>query len=232
MSIKSLAYDLTHPLLAIIRSNRWLIRQLFHVRIPADIRVSIDPTTIALANAVRRTMTDDDQHIFEMGIGQAALISLSLAKRQNVKVEGADCSTSRVESSQAVARVNQLEATFIVSDLFSNVPQQTRYDLIFFNVPYVPTAQGHSLKLTERLKVDGDQMWDGGPDGTAVLARFLREAKIHLTHRGRVIFGVQNVFVADALVAQVIACSNYRLIRRERSRWIPACCYVVQPPLP
>lgn len=229
MDLKSMVYEVTHPILAMVRSNHWLIKQLFGVKVPAEVDVSFDPTTVALRQAVCDTLTPDDTAVFEMGIGQAALVGLSVAKQCHVELHGADCSTARVESSQRVAEANDVSTRFVVSDLFSSVDAESRYDVIFFNVPYVPSQQGQDLQLTKRLGVDGDQVWDGGPDGTQVLREFLNQAPAFLSPHGRVVFGVQNLFVPDDVVLQVIEDCKYQLVQRSTRRWVPSCCYVVCP---
>lgn len=224
-------YNAAHPLLALVRSNHLLIRQLFGVSVPRRIRVSFDPTTIALRRAVCDAITPEDQRIFEMGIGQAALVGLAVAKQYGINIDGADCSADRVQSSILVADANAIKARFLVSDLFASVPSENRYDIIFFNVPYVPSERGRSLQLTKRLGVDGDQVWDGGSDGTQVLREFLSQAKSFLSERGRVVFGVQHIFVPDELVTQVIEDCGYTLVSRNQKRFVPSCCYIVRPSL-
>ena len=229
MPLKNLAYHVGHPLLGLLRSNHFLIRRLFGVRIPREIAVQFDPTTVALARELPLEVTDDDSAVLEMGIGSAGLISLSLSKRCKLRIDGVDCSPSRVASSQAVAEYNGAHVRFWQSDLFTAVAADARYDLIFFNPPYVPTKLGRELKLTSRLHVDGDQMWDGGEDGTGVLRNFLHQATNFLSPRGRIVFGVQNLVVSDELVTQVVAECGCRLIGRHRGRLVPACVYVVAP---
>lgn len=229
MDVKSMVYEVTHPVLAKVRSNRWLIKRLFGLTVPREIDISFDPTTVALRQAVCDSITSKDSAVFEMGIGQAALVGLSVAKERGVELHGADCSPSRVETSQRVAEANGVETQFLVSDLFASVAPQQRFDVIFFNVPYVPSQQGQTLQLTKRLGVDGDQVWDGGPDGTQVLRAFLAEAIDFLAPEGRVVFGVQNIFVPEEVVQQVIQDCGYRLQQRSTKRMVPSCCYVVRP---
>lgn len=229
MDFRSVIYECTHPLLSLVRSNRFLIRRLFGVKVPRGIAISFDPTTIALRRAVLKESRDTDRRIFEMGIGQAALVSLSVAASKPLQVSGADCSQARVESSLRVAKCNGIEADFVTSDLFAAVQDKHAFDLIFFNVPYVPSDLGKKMQLTRRLGVDGDQVWDGGSDGTEVLSRFLHEAKDFLTDEGRVVFGVQHVFVPDQRICEVLEETGYRLIQRVEKAFVPACCYIVKP---
>jgi release factor glutamine methyltransferase len=222
-------YDRCHLLLKALRSNHTVIRLLFGVRIPRGMRVQFDPTTILLSRVLRRIVTDRDHTSLEIGIGQGALVSLSLARtRPMIRIIGIDCSAARVLQSRQVAEANSVAVDFFDSDLFAGVPPASRYDLIVFNPPYVPTETGRRLKLTERLAVDGDFVWDGGADGTAVLARFLQAAKGYLSDRGRVVFGVQPLFVSEDQVLNLIGSSGLLLQERSSSYLIPSVCYVLK----
>jgi release factor glutamine methyltransferase len=232
MRLTLLAYRCVHPLLKMLRTNRAIIRRLFGVRIPRDTKVQFDPTTVLLSKTLGELLTEDDGRVLELGIGQGALVGLSLKRAARhrgwtLALDGIDCSAARVESSRKVAEYNHIDASFWVSDSFAEVPPLRQYDLIFFNSPYVPTRVGKALKLTQRLEVDGDQVWDGGADGTAILRRFLRESGARLSPRGRVVFGVQRIFVPDDLVAEVVAASQLRIEQRLTRRSIPSVVYVV-----
>ncbi len=173
MVVRKLVYNLVHPLSNALARNHWLIHRLFGIRIPKQTIVHFDPTTMLLRHALLHTVEPDDRQALEIGIGQGALLSLSLIKSTAVQVDGVDCSPARVASSQAVAAHNQLRAQFFVSDLFTGIPPGQRYDLIFFNPPYVPTTDGEQLQLTRRMRADSDRVWNGGEDGARVLRAFL-----------------------------------------------------------
>lgn len=229
MPLKNIAYDLVHPLLRYLRNHRIVIRKIFGVRIPTGTSVQFDPTTILLSRTVREICTPEDSRVLEVGVGQGALVLLSLAKDRNLQSDGIDCSSTRVASSLRVAEHNQIAINCWVSDLFSQVPWPTQYDLIFFNPPYVPTEVGEGLRLTERLQVDGDQVWDGGKDGTTVLRSFLMQAAKYTSDRGRVVFGVQEIFVPDQVVSDAISDCGYKMLSRITKPLIPSVVYVVSP---
>ncbi|HBJ36116.1 MAG TPA: methyltransferase [Planctomycetaceae bacterium] len=229
MLLKNIVYNFTHPLLRYIRNHRLIIRKIFGVRIPTGTSVQFDPTTVLLSRAVREICTPEDSRVLEVGVGQGALVLLSLAKDRNLQCDGIDCSSTRVASSLRVAEHNQITINCWVSDLFSQVPWPTQYDLIFFNPPYVPTEVGEGLRLTERLQIDGDQVWDGGKDGTKVLREFLKQATKYTSDRSRIVFGVQEIFVPDHVVINVITDCGYDLVSRITKPFIPSMVYVVSP---
>jgi release factor glutamine methyltransferase len=229
MMFLSRVYDLVHPVLRAARGNHVIIRCLFGLRIPAGLTVQFDPTTLGLKRLLCEITTLEDRSSLEIGIGQGALVSLALARRSSLLITGVDCCKNRVDQSQIVAKANGIEADFFVSDLFDAIPSDRRFDLIFFNPPYVPTAVGKRLQLGERFSKDGDQTWDGGPDGTKVLSLFLDQAKNFLTERGRIVFGVQAVFVPDKLVLSAIHDCGLSVQRKVAWKFLPSVCYVVKP---
>jgi release factor glutamine methyltransferase len=227
MSVRRLLYQVAHPMLNRAARNRFLIRQLFQVDVPRNVTVHFDPTTLLLRIALRRMVVPRDASALEIGIGQGALLALGLRRSTYLEVAGVDCSSARVVSSQSVARHNAIAVDFFVSDLFSAVPADRRYDLIFFNPPYVPTDVGKELQLTRRMHADSDCVWDGGPDGTAVLDEFLSQAPSHLSPGGRVLFGVQPIFVPDDRVLALAEQSRLALLDRVTRWYIPSIVYVL-----
>ncbi len=231
MLIKKLAYKVTQPMLRALRNNRAIIRRLFGVQVPKGTAVQFDPTTVTLAHAVKLVGKEEDKHALEIGIGQGALISLAVKQKfPQLNLHGIDCSQSRVESSQHVAAHNNVEVNFFESDLFASVPAEPKFDLIFFNPPYVPTAVGEGLQLTEKLQVDGDQVWNGGEDGCDVLRQFLAGAVDYLAAGGRLVFGVQSMFVPDATVEDVVGQTRFEISQKVRRRFSPAMAYVLTLP--
>ena len=147
MWLRRLAYDLTHPLLGSVSRSRAVVQRLFGVKIPPALTVQFDPTTLLLKHALLAVAGPDDRPALEVGIGQGALLAIGLALTRNIRVDGVDLSPERVRSSRTVAEFNGVSADFFTSDLFASVPRERRYDLIFFNPPYVPTAVGKQLVL-------------------------------------------------------------------------------------
>jgi release factor glutamine methyltransferase len=227
MSVRRLLYDVVHPLLNSAAQSRFLIRRLFRVRIPPDVTVHFDPTTVLLRIALQQVVVPQDKSALEVGIGQGALLALGLKRSTHLDVEGVDCSESRVHSSRLVARHNGLVVNFFVSDLFSAVPPDRRYDLIFFNPPYVPTLLGEELKMTRRMRADSDRAWNGGQDGTDVLREFLLRAPAHLSPHGRVAFGVQPIFVPDHGISELVRQTQLAVLNRITRCWIPSIVYVL-----
>lgn len=116
--------------------------------------------------------------ILEIGCGSGiASLSAAAADRKN-KVLGVDVNPEAVACAEANAKANHImNARFVVSDLFSGVPDE-RFDAILFNPPYLPTDD--SEKVGGRINA----AFDGGKDGREVLDRFLAQFSRYLKGGG------------------------------------------------
>jgi len=106
----------------------------------------------------------------EIGTG-SGIISILLADRIE-KVTAVDINPEAVKYAKAAARKDKVKnVRFIESDLFENV--KGKFDLIFFNPPYLPGK--------------GEKCLCGGKRGQKVTERFLAEAAGHLNKGGKAI---------------------------------------------
>jgi len=67
------------------------------------------------------------------------------------------------------AKLNKVDGTFVLSDLFSGV--KGKFSTIIFNPPYLESKRVKDIAL------------DGGPNGRALIDRFLNGYKKHLMTR-------------------------------------------------
>ena len=191
-------YKLLIPLRNRVASSRFLIRLLFNVKIPSEASVDFDMTTLVIKYAINKEIKSKCR-VFEMGVGTGALISISNAKRFNSVAFGADISERRVVQSKYISRINNVKEEFLVSDLFFNVTEL--YDYIIFNPPYVPSSIGENLELYRSNKSYDDGLaWDGGEDGMDVINCFLGNASNYLNVNGRILLGVQGLYITRKLI--------------------------------
>ena len=120
--------------------------------------------------------------ILEIGCG-SGIVSLSAAQAspQN-SVLGVDINSRAVKCAGANAAANGIKnATFLLSDIFSEVPAPQKFDFILFNPPYLPTTRAQRL-----LSPEENAAYDGGASGLDVFKRFITEVPAHLADGGKV----------------------------------------------
>lgn len=128
-----------------------------------------------LSEAVNRLATGKT---LDMGTGTG--IQGIVAAKKGCEVTFSDISIHAIRCARQNAANNNVEGTFVVSDLFDSIPG--KFDTIIFNPPYLESA---------RLGANSDDYLklatDGGEDGRGLIDRFINDSFKHLTKNGRVI---------------------------------------------
>ncbi|MDP4849858.1 MAG: peptide chain release factor N(5)-glutamine methyltransferase, partial [Verrucomicrobiales bacterium] len=127
-----------------------------------------------------------DAAILDLGCGSGA-IGLSLAHGlmgKGVSVTLADVSPEALSLAKenAIVLPEGSEVRFVESDLFSAI--EGTYDLIAANLPYIPDAD--EIELRREVRRDPALALYGGPLGTEIMERFLRESTAYLNPGGLV----------------------------------------------
>lgn len=219
-----LLYPLYVPINKRVRNNRLLIRYLFKAQLPKGLKATWDFTTLVLRHALlqRRPI---GIRVLEVGVGQAALLSIYLARKFGVKADGVDIIADRVRSSRRVAQYNSIALHIWQSDLFENI--RGKYDLIFFNAAYIPTRFGELHDITGHYQLGDAQAWDGGAKGTDTIIRFMVQSPPFLMPGGEILLGVNNFYVSDAHISQTVQTSTLVLVDRITALLNPSTVYVL-----
>jgi len=93
--------------------------------------------------------------------------------------------------------------TTIHSDLFKEVPQDIKYDLILFNAPYLPEDKLEDKKSQIETT--------GGKRGDEISLRFLRQAKKYLKKRGKIF-----LLISSLTPLKKIDKFNPRIVARKK----------------
>ncbi len=127
-----------------------------------------DEDTYFLTEQIRKLIkTRKFESVLEMGTG-SGYISLSIADKVN-KILGVDINSKAVEFAEKNRKEQKIEnVEFKLSNLFEGVAE--KFDLIFFNPPYLPGKE--------------DLSCDGGEKGQELIEKFLIEVKNHLNEGG------------------------------------------------
>ena len=139
-----------------------------------DVYEPCDDTYLLVDAALNEVRPTDS--VLEVGTG-CGIIAKMVAER-------ARCVIATDKNPRAVvnAKLNGVEA--IVGDLFSDL--DSRFDLIIFNPPYLPSRSDISSDWQTRA-------WDGGPSGREVIVRFLSQVGKYLTKKGRVLLMISSI---------------------------------------
>ena len=123
--------------------------------------------------------------ILDMGCG-SGVIGLSLAHRfmgRAAQVTLADLSPEALGlalENAAVLPDGGAQVRFVESDLFSSI--EGVFDLIVANLPYIPDHE--ETQLSREVRRDPSLALYGGPEGTEIMERFLRESTAFLAPDG------------------------------------------------
>jgi release factor glutamine methyltransferase len=121
--------------------------------------------------------------ILEVGSGSGC-IAISLAKvLSNCIIDAIDISQGALKVAKKNSRLHKVKINFMPSDLFSNQKlNDSNYDLIISNPPYIPTEE--IKKLQPEIRFEPDVALDGGSDGLDFFRRIIAESPRYLKDRG------------------------------------------------
>lgn len=156
-----------------------------------------------------------DSRILDLCTGSGCILLTLLAEAGEMWGAASSvfgCGSDVSEEALSVARANaarlQLDADFILSDLFDNITGT--YDIITSNPPYIPTPDIRELD-PEVQKYEPFSALDGKDDGLFFYRRIAEEAGIFLKDGGRLILEIGHD-QADA-VMKMLAGHHYEEIR-------------------
>jgi release factor glutamine methyltransferase len=149
------------------------------------------------------------ERVLELGTG-CGLLAI-LAAKAGAEVVATDINHSALECARvnAVAHSVADKIDFRLGDLFDPIRDE-RFDLVVFNPPYLP------VRLEEALGDSLSIAWEAGPDGRAVIDRFLKGLPRHLAPKGRALF-VQSSLANVSKTLRVLKKSGFQVnILREK----------------
>jgi release factor glutamine methyltransferase len=128
--------------------------------------------------------------ILEVGTGSGFVSAVLRANLENVRIIATEINPHAVRC----AKENGVEV--IRTDLFRGIKPrspETRFDLILFNPPYLPTS--------EEEKVSGwlNYAFDGGISGRETLERFFAEVRAYLRPGGRILVLISSITGVEAV---------------------------------
>jgi methylase of polypeptide subunit release factors len=110
-----------------------------------------DLTTILLARVLApKLRANPDARVLEIGTGGYALLAGKLSRLTTKPIDASELDPGRAASSKQHVELNHVNVNVIQSDLFASLPA-TRYDLIFWNLPYYRDPSGYLANLIDQV---------------------------------------------------------------------------------
>ncbi len=123
--------------------------------------------------------------VLEIGCG-SGVVSIHCAKH-GCSVTSGDINPKAVELTRKNAELNGVAIDVRETDVYSNI--DGRFDLILFNLPYLPVDEDGLLARS----------WSGGPDGLGPLPDLLEGAPDHLLPGGKIAVVISSLMDTQAL---------------------------------
>ncbi|MDP2943001.1 MAG: peptide chain release factor N(5)-glutamine methyltransferase [Candidatus Omnitrophota bacterium] len=145
------------------------------------------PETEVLVERVLQLMGKEgfaSPYVLDLGTGSGA-IAVSLTKHNPLcKIVASDISEEVLEVAKANAALNGVTDSihFILSDLFSGIDENERFDLIISNPPYIPADHYDALPL--EVKSEPRLALDGGEKGLEFYRKIIPESAKRLKESG------------------------------------------------
>ncbi len=173
-----------------------------------------DGTSLVLRKGIRR-YAHDGQRVLDLGTGHVGLLAIYCALTHQVKLVAVDVSEEFVENARLVAAASHASVIdFRQSDWFANV--DGTFDLIFANVPYIPTDVGNTCQGTH----DHPEIWDGGTDGLDHERLVISNVGRFLNREGLLLLGIDTFYVSRATTLALVKASPDLELRRIIASWI------------
>ena len=173
-----------------------------------------DSTSLILHKAIRKYLRDD-YRVLDLGTGHIGLLAIYCSRIRKVSVLAVDVNDEFIENARIVAQASDAPTIeFRQSDWFSNVDGS--YDLIFGNVPYIPTDVGASSQHSH----EHPEIWDGGHDGLEHTRAILDNVGSFLLPKGTLLLGIDADYVPRRATLGLVEESHDLELRRVLKSWI------------
>lgn len=161
----------------------------FHgLRFQVDERVLIPrPETEELVDLILAENPSTELKVLDIGTGSGA-ISVSLKKSRPMwQVTASDLSVDALVLAEENAKLNQVDISFIQSDVFENISGS--FDIIVSNPPYISENDKDEVGLNV-LTSEPKMALFADEDGLAIYRQIIEEADRYLTPKGKLYFEI------------------------------------------
>lgn len=124
------------------------------------------------------------KNILDLGAGSGNIIISIIVNSKQItdnSFYATDVSAKALKIAELNAKKHQAKINFIKSDLFKNIPEKLKFDLIIANLPYLWKNFPKFEPLTAL---------DGGKDGLKIIEKFLQEVGSYLSPKGIILIEI------------------------------------------
>jgi release factor glutamine methyltransferase len=124
--------------------------------------------------------------VLDLGTG-CGILGIMAAKSAD-NVVSTDINPHAVHCAKENAILNSTDGKmfFLQGDLFCPIDSGTKFDLVTFNAPYLPSKRSDQLSWLEKA-------WAGGKSGRQIIDRFIEEAPNYLKADGQILLMQSNL---------------------------------------
>lgn len=135
---------------------------------------------------------DGGEFVLDVGTG-TGILAIKCALK-GCYVVGVDIKSVAVRNAQFNAKVNNVEklTNFLCSDVISALRDKCEFDVIVMNPPYLPSTGVSSID---------DPSWSGGPNGTSLVLKVIKEVHRVLGRRGKLYFVISSLSNYDDVIS-------------------------------
>ena len=169
-----------------------------------NVLIPRDETEILVRESVGIIHQNEFEKVLDIGTGSGC-IACMIAKLTDAQVLGVDVSIDAlqvaIENSSRLKLFNK--AIFRKSDIFSNVKQDEKFDLIISNPPYIPISEKNQLQTEVRFEPDL-ALFAKDIDGIEFYEKIITKASEFLNENGVLMFelGINQAKAVRALMEQ------------------------------
>ncbi len=161
-----------------------------NVLIPQPDTENLVEEVLFIINSLEKDFNQKTMKILDMCTG-SGVIAISLSKILNsdkVLIYGSDISKEALKIAEQNAMQNCAKVVFLKSNIFENINENHRFDIIVSNPPYIETKIIETL--SDEVKKEPHIALDGGEDGLFFYREIIKNAKQYLNSNGYLAFEI------------------------------------------
>jgi len=169
-------------------------------KVTKDVLIPRDETELLIDDAIDLIREKGYKNVLDIGTGSGC-ISCEIAYNTDCRVLGVDISSDALrialENSASLGLENK--AVFRKSDIYSNIREDEKFDLIISNPPYIPKGTQLQKEVTFEPEL---ALFTEDKDGVEFYQKIIKDAKKYLNKEGTIMFEIginQSPLVKDML---------------------------------